>query len=56
MDEEQRSILSSRLAVAFGNETQPVTAKKLNTTQTNVSRWISGAGVPSVDMLYYIAR
>lgn len=56
MDEAQRNIISSRLAAAFGDETQAITANRLNTTQTNVSRWISGAGIPSVDMLYYIAR
>lgn len=53
---ELNEILQERLTKTFRGETQEVTARRLNTTQGNVSKWKSGQQVPTTDMLYVIAK
>ncbi len=48
--------VAARLSEAFGNDTQEVTARKLNTTQGNVSKWITGQQMPTSDFLIEIAK
>lgn len=53
---ELNKILKERLSKIFEGETQGITAKKLNTTQGNVSKWKSGQQLPTTDMIYIIAK
>lgn len=46
-----KDILKDRLSETFGGETQEVTARKLNVTQGNVSKWVNGQQTPTVDTL-----
>lgn len=55
MTELKRQV-SRHLAEIFHGDTQEITARKLNTTQGNVSKWVSGSQVPTTDMLYEIAK
>lgn len=48
--------VSRHLTEVFQGETQEVTARKLNTTQGNVSKWVSGSQVPTSDMLCEISK
>lgn len=45
-----------KLNEVFRNETQETTARKLNTTQGNVSKWVNGSQIPTSDMLCEIAK
>ena len=49
-------IMKERLTKTFAGETQEVTARRLNTTQGNVSKWKSGSQVPTPDMLLTISK
>lgn len=53
---ELNGIMQERLTKTFSGETQEVTARRLNTTQGNVSKWKSGQQVPTTDMLYMISK
>lgn len=55
MTELKRQV-SRQLGEVFRGETQETTARKLNTTQGNVSKWVSGSQIPTTDMLYEIAK
>ena len=54
--EDIAKVISERLNEAFGNDTQEVTARKLHTTQGNVSKWIKGQQVPTTDFLLEISK
>lgn len=49
-------IISERLAKAFGNDTQDVTARKLCMTQGNVSKLVNGEQMPTVDTLVEVSK
>lgn len=49
-------LLRSRLSETFKGDTQPVVARKLNTSQSNVSKWMSGQQVPTTDNLLLISK
>lgn len=49
-------ILKKRLSETFKGDTQDVVARKLNTSQGNVSKWISGQQVPTTDYLFSISE
>ena len=49
-------IMKERLTKIFSGEVQEVTARKLNTTQGNVSKWKNGQQVPTTDMLFMISK
>ena len=51
-----RLITKDRLAIVFKGDTQEVTARKLNTTQGNVSKWLNGSQIPTPDMLLEISK
>ena len=53
---ELKEQVSRHLTEVFQGETQEVTARKLNTTQGNVSKWVSGSQVPTSDMLCEISK
>lgn len=53
---ELNDIISKRLAEAFGEETQDVTARKLNMTQGNISKLVHGEQTPTVDTLVEVAK
>lgn len=56
MKEDTKAIIARRLGDLFGTDTQEVIASKLNTSQGNVSKWLSGKGVPPVEVMCHIAR
>ncbi len=49
-------IVAARLSEAFGNDTQEITARKVNTVQSNVSKWVKGQQIPQVDNLLEISK
>jgi transcriptional regulator with XRE-family HTH domain len=51
-----KKIISERLQELFWNETQNVTATKLNVTQGNISKWMTAQQIPTVDLLYQISK
>lgn len=51
-----KDILKERLAETFRGETQEDTARKLNVTQGNVSKWVNGQQTPTVDTFRDIAK
>ena len=53
---ELNKIISERLATAFGNDTQDVTARKLSMTQGNVSKLVNGEQMPTVDTLVEVSK
>lgn len=56
MDENSVSGLPERLAETFEGETQEITSGRLNTTQSNISKWLNGQQTPTTATLYQIAR
>lgn len=54
--DEWKAVLKTRLAETFGDETQELIARKLNMTQGNVSKWVTGPQIPTVDTLFEIAK
>ena len=48
--------VSKQLNEVFRGETQETTARKLNTTQGNVSKWTCGSQIPTSDMLCEISK
>ena len=54
---ELRDILPQRLKEVFKNEkNQTVTAEKLKTVQSNISKWVTGESLPPPDVLFTIAK
>lgn len=51
-----KDITKLRLSETFHGDTQEVTAKKLNTTQGNVSKWVNGQQIPTPEMLHDISK
>lgn len=49
-------ILKKRLSETFKGDTQDVVARKLNTSQGNVSKWVSGQQIPTTDYLFSISE
>ena len=49
-------LLKSRLSETFKGDTQDVVARKLNTSQGNVSKWVSGQQVPTTENLLLISE
>lgn len=56
MEEKQRHLFICRLKEIFGTETQNQTADKLNTSQSNVNKWVNGTGFPTAETLFFIAK
>ena len=53
---ELNEIISARLKEVFQGDTQEVVARKLNTTQGNVSKWVNGEQVPTIQSLFEITK
>lgn len=53
---ELKEQVSRHLTEVFQGETQEVTARKLNTTQGNVSKWVSGSQFPTSETLCEISK
>jgi len=51
-----KDIIKSRLSETFQGDTQELTARKLNTTQGNISKWVNGQQLPTSDMLREISK
>ena len=49
-------IIKERLRITLGSESQEVVAKKLNVSQGNVSKLVSGSHLPALDTLYSISE
>ena len=54
--DDLNGIVKDRLSDVFKNDTQETVARKLNTSQGNVSKWVNGQQVPTTDMLYEISK
>ena len=52
---DPKELLKARLAETFENDTQEVVARKLMTTQGNVSKWLNGQ-IPTTDNLLSISK
>ena len=48
--------LKTRLRETFGGDSQETVAQKLNMTQGNVSKILSGSQTPALDTIYQIAE
>ena len=51
-----KELVGERLRETFGNDSQECVAQKLNTSQGNVSKWVSGKALPSTDNLLLISN
>lgn len=51
-----RNIMRTRLREVFGDDTQETIAKKLNTTQGNISKILNGRNEPTTDIICEIAE
>ena len=49
-------VLKERLREAFGEDSQETVGKKLNMTQGNVSKLLSGIQQPTLETIYHIAQ
>lgn len=49
-------ILKARLKEAFGSDSQETVGKKLNMTQGNISKLLSGSQQPTLETVYHIAE
>ena len=54
--DNNKELVGERLIETFGNDSQACVAKKLHTSQGNVSKWESGKALPSTDNLLLIAN
>ncbi len=54
--EDLTKIVAARLSKLFENETQTVTARKLSSTQSNISKYVNGQQLPPADTLKEIAK
>ena len=50
------NIIKERLKEAFGSDSQETVGKKLNMTQGNVSKLLSGAQQPTLETIYHVAE
>lgn len=55
MDIEE-NVIRKRLKEIFGVDTQTNVGKRINTTQANVSKMLSGKQEPTIETLYHIAK
>lgn len=55
-NEINKDLIAKRLSEIFQGESQKVTAEKLNTSQSNVSKWIKGDQLPTTDYMFSISR
>lgn len=51
-----KEILCNRLREAFGDDSQETVGKKLNMTQGNVSKLLSGSQYPTLETIFHIAE
>ena len=51
-----KEIVAKRLTELFGDETQEITANRLRTVQSNISKWKRAEQLPTTDTLYTIAK
>ena len=49
-------VLKTRLREAFGSDSQETVGKKLNMSQGNISKLLSGSQQPTMDTIYSIAK
>lgn len=56
MTDKEKKIIGERLSELFMGETQEQVARKLNTTQGNISKWINGQYVPPTETIYVISK
>ena len=49
-------VLRKRLREAFGGDSQETVGKKLNMTQGNVSKLLSGSQQPTIETIYHISK
>ena len=49
-------ILKDRLREAFGSDSQETVGKKLNMTQGNISKLLSGSQQPTLETIYHVAQ
>lgn len=54
--DDLKEIVGKRLTELFGDEIQEVTASRLRTVQSNVSKWKRAEQLPTIDMLHTIAK
>lgn len=54
--DDLRKILPARLSELFKGETQESVARKLNTQQGNVSKWVNGTNIPPTETLLFISK
>lgn len=52
---ERKELIANRLAETFNHEVQELTASRLNTSQSNVSKWVAGQQIPTSDYLWLIS-
>ena len=52
---KREELIAKRLAETFNDEVQTLTASRLNTTQGNVSKWVSGQQIPTTEYLWLIS-
>ena len=52
----EMAVLKDRLREAFGKDSQEIIGKKLNMTQGNVSKLLSGSQQPALETIYTIAE
>ncbi len=52
---KRKELIANRLTETFNHEVQEVTASRLNTTQSNVSKWVSGQQIPTPEFLRLIS-
>ncbi len=55
-NEINKDLIAKRLSEIFQGESQTVIAKKLNTSQSNVSKWITGDQLPTTDCIISISK
>lgn len=54
--DDLKDIIKTRLSDALQGETQEVAARKLSTTQGNISKLVNGQQLPTIDMLHEISK
>ena len=54
--DDLKDIIKVRLAELFEKETQELTAGRLQSTQSNISKWLNGTQLITTDNLYRIAK
>ena len=49
-------VIKARLKEAFGQDSQETVGKKLNMTQGNVSKLLSGSQQPTLETIYHVSE